>query len=288
VNKFVVIHSFNHSHIYSLKNKVIVIGTGNLAWHLVPNLQEIGLSVDIWSRLPDKDTAANSWTAPVKSWSQHVTETLSTEELAAIFLAIPDDYIAEVSKRLAGLFPPETPIVHTSGTTATDRIASHFIKRAALWPIRSLRKGEEVPNWRDLPLAYYCSEPNFEMTLAVWAGTLSKLTYRLDDEQRAHLHLAAVFSNNFTTWLCQIAYELCTEHDIPFSALVPIIQNTFSKIDATEPALRQTGAAIRGDMATLERHQELLQNHPAYTELYRLMSGLIMGYQKKSDAGDQK
>ncbi|MEL6357294.1 MAG: DUF2520 domain-containing protein, partial [Bacteroidota bacterium] len=250
----------------------------NLAWHLVPNLQQIGLSVDIWSRLAEKSRTVEKWTAPMQSWPLYSTETPSATELAAIFLAIPDDYITEISQRLATLFPPEIPIIHTSGATSTDRITNHFTKRAALWPIRSLRKVEYVPNWQDLPLAYYCTEPDFETTLAVWAGTLSKLTYRLDDEQRAQLHLAAVFSNNFTTWLCQIAYELCMEHEIPFSALVPIIKNTFSKIDATEPALRQTGAAIRGDMATMERHEDLLKNHLEYAELYRMMSQLIMGY----------
>lgn len=274
--------------------RVIVIGTGNLAWHLVPNLQRIGLKVDVWARVktPENDDMSK-WVSSLRPPSvaftaneyypsvDYALPTLKKKEIAAVFLAVPDDQITPVSQELAVVFSRYTPVVHTSGATALAAIDAHFIHRAALWPIRSLKNGEPAVEWRDLPLVYSTNKRprkgNFAAQLENWCAALSDVTYPLNDEQRAQLHLAAVFSNNFTTWLCQIAYELCHEAEVPFQALVPIIQNTFSKIDGSEPALRQTGAAIRRDHKTMDRHQQLLANHPEYQELYQRMSRLIMG-----------
>lgn len=267
--------------------RVLVIGTGNLAWHLVPNLERIGLEVAVWTRDIDRfdyqsskvgfrdgrDSYAAVFTR--KNLSGFAKTADGSLSFDAVFLAVPDDYIGSVSDRLSQLLAATTPIIHTSGATTTTKINDYFTIRAALWPIRSLRRGEVVAEWKDLPLVYFCDDAIFEDQLAVWAGKMSELTYRLDNEQRAQLHLAAVFSNNFTTWLCQIAYELCEEKNVPFEALVPIIKNTFSRIDATEPALRQTGAAQRGDEATMKRHLDLLEQQPAYADLYRRLSAMI-------------
>jgi len=166
-------------------------------------------------------------------------------------------------------------VVHTSGATSIDTIDPYFKQRGAFWPIRSLRQGEPVQDWQDLPLVYHANNAALTQVLGKLSGELSKSTYALDDEQRARLHLAAVFSNNFVTWLYQISHELCTEQNIPFATLLPIIKNTALKQDGTAPRLTQTGAAARGDTATISRHLELLDGHPEYTRLYQFMSNLI-------------
>lgn len=262
-------------------DKVVVVGSGNLAWHLVPNLQRIGLEVEIWTR-QNAVVPTHQWTAPFISYREIVPPETT---YAAIFLAVPDDHIGNISQEVTYLLPAHIPVVHTSGASSTDYIDPYFKHRAAMWPIRSLKLGDPVVHWRDLPLVYYCDQAkdqtdttSFKTLLQSWVHQLSGLTYELDNQQRAQLHLAAVFSNNFTTWLCQIAFQLCQQHDIPFAALVPIIKNTFSKIDEREPALRQTGAAIRGDQKTMDRHLTLLDGQDDYQQLYQAISRLIGEY----------
>lgn len=255
----------------------LIVGSGNLAWHLAPNLVEIGVKVTICSRHPELE-ADHDWRSSIVDFASLPA---NNSPFDACFLAVPDDAIPTVTKQLSSYLPATTPLVHTSGATAVTAIDDYFKFRAAMWPIRSLRKGEVVPNWSDLPLVYYADSPEFQPQLASLAQALSGLTYRLNDEQRAQLHLAAVFSNNFTTWLCQIAYELCQHKNIPFEALVPIIKNTFSKIDANEPAIRQTGAAIRGDQKTMQRHLDLLDSQPEYAELYQKFSQFIGEYRDR-------
>ena len=246
--------------------EVVVIGAGNLAWHLVQVLSKAGHDVSLISRDP----------VCVAEWPVRV---LSFEELPKdpwlVFLAVPDDVINRVSAHLSQLLPSSIPVVHTSGATPAIMIHSHFSKRGAFWPIRSLRAGEEVTGWQNVPLVYHGSDAALTQVLGELAGKLSQLTYHLDDQQRAQLHLSAVFSNNFVTWLYQISYELCEQGGIPFEVLLPIIRNTALKQDGTAPGLTQTGAAARGDTTTMTRHLELLSTQPEYADLYRRMSRFI-------------
>ena len=245
---------------------IVVIGAGNLAWHLIVVLQQADYQVTLISRKPE--TVAD-WPVRVLTLSDLV----DVPDL--IVLAVPDDAIELVSTNLSYSFPDRIPVVHTSGATPISRIDPYFKRRGALWPIRSLRKGTPVGDWRKVPLTYYGSDEALAQVLGELSGKLSDQAYPLNDKQRAQLHLTAVFSNNFVSWLYQISYELCTEADIPFEILLPLIRNTALKQDGKAPKLMQTGTAARGDIATITRHLDLLDGKPAYTKLYQFMSNLI-------------
>lgn len=255
--------------------EILVIGAGNLSWHLVQVLQAAEYDLTLATRNPER----------VADWPVRV-QTLSeiSGQPDLVILAVPDDAIHQASTELASYFPSETPVVHTSGATPTVMINSHFANRGALWPIRSLRVGEPVTDWRDLPLVYHATNQALAQVLSEVTAKLSDLTYPLDDAQRAKLHLSAVFSNNFVTWLYEISHQLCTESNIPFEILLPIIKNTALKQDGSSPALSQTGAAARGDQATMNRHLHLLASHPEYARLYQTMSTAIQNGLQQSDS----
>jgi predicted short-subunit dehydrogenase-like oxidoreductase (DUF2520 family) len=245
---------------------IVVIGAGNLAWHLVVVLQQANYQVTLISRKPET----------VADWPVRVL-TLSDLVLVPdlIVLAVPDDAIEMVSTNLSYSFPDRIPVVHTSGATPITRIDPYFKKRGVLWPIRSLRKGTPVGDWREVPLTYHGSDEALAQVLGELSSQLSDQAYSLNDEQRAQLHLTAVFSNNFVSWLYQISYELCTKADIPFEVLLPLIRDTALRQEGKAPKLTQTGAAARGDTATITSHLELLEGQPNYTRLYHFMSNMI-------------
>lgn len=245
---------------------IVVVGAGNLAWHLVVVLQQADFHVTLVSRKPE--TVAD-W--PVRV--QTLAELREAPDL--IILAVPDDAIELVSTNLSYSFPDRIPVIHTSGATPLTRIDPYFRLRGALWPVRSLRKGAPVGDWRQVPLIYHGSDAALTQVLGEVCGKLSNHAYALDDDQRARLHLAAVFSNNFVSWMYQISHELCTEAGVPFETLLPLIRDTALKQDGQPPKLTQTGAAARGDAATITRHLELLEARPDYARLYHFMSNMI-------------
>ncbi|WP_116127415.1 DUF2520 domain-containing protein [Lewinella sp. IMCC34183] len=256
-------------------SRIVIVGNGHLAWHLG------GVLGPERARIVSRDPGSASEHRLVVS----DYESLRHEGPEAVFLAVPDNHIATTSERLTGYLPADIPVFHTSGATPAARISAFFDHRGVLWPIRSLRRGEVVTDWRDLPLVIYGSTDTAAEYLRHLAGRLSDTVAWLDDGQRAQLHLAAVFSNNFVTALYEVAYQLCAQEDIPFELLLPIIRNTAGQQDGRRPADRQTGAAARGDTATMERHLSLL-DRPAYRQLYREISALILQYRLPQDDPD--
>jgi len=104
------------------------------------------------------------------------------------------------------------------------------------------------------------------------AKTIGNLVYRVNDEQRALLHVAAVFANNFANRCFAIAEKILDEKDLPFELLHPLMEETLAKALQDSPVRMQTGPAIRGDVDTVRRHMNLLSENIEWREIYREMS----------------
>ena len=248
--------------------RIAIIGAGNLAWHLAPTLLKQGHEVTVFARrtMPDEE-----WPVTVNS-----TEQLRDYSPNVVILAIPDGQITSVSELLAtDIEAKRVVLIHCSGATSIKKINPAFQNRGVLWPIRSLKKGTKVTNWRKLPIAYQASTPAAMSVVKQLVDGLTWTSYELDSPQRAQLHLAAVFSNNFVSWMYQVGHELVAEKDIPFSVLLPIIRDTAMRQTIEQPKRTQTGAAARADQVTMNKHLKLLNGHPEWSRLYRLMSRLI-------------
>jgi len=89
------------------------------------------------------------------------------------------------------------------------------------------------------------------------------------------LHVAAVVVNNFVNHLLVLAEEYCKKEGIEFSQLLPLLQETISRVREVPPSQAQTGPAIRHDTATIEKQLEILSAHPALKEIYLLLTSSI-------------
>jgi predicted short-subunit dehydrogenase-like oxidoreductase (DUF2520 family) len=111
------------------------------------------------------------------------------------------------------------------------------------------------------------------------ARSISSSIYQIDSEQRKALHIAAVFANNFTNHLYQIGSEICTQHDIPFDILKPLIRETAHKVMSFAPSEAQTGPAKRNDMTTIQKHLAFLSDENQ-KNIYQLLTQSIQHGQK--------
>ena len=89
------------------------------------------------------------------------------------------------------------------------------------------------------------------------------------------MHLTAVLSNNFTNHLFAVSEKLCEEQNLPFSLLLPIIQQTVSRLSNTTAYTQQTGPAKRNDGIVLQNHVNMLEKHPEWQKLYEVLSESI-------------
>lgn len=249
--------------------KIVLLGAGKVATALGQRLTAAGYAIQwIWSRT---DEAADSLAQKVNSKA-----TTSIREIAGdanlYIIAVPDQAIPEVAKSLSDVVDEQNSlIVHTSGATPATVLAPFFHRYGVLYPLQSFSPGRIV-DFTQVPLCLYTAKEEDFIPLEQLAQALSQKVYRVSDEQRLQLHLAAVFVNNFTNYLQFIGQSIVEEHELPGELLLPLVQETIHKLQVLSPADAQTGPALRYDQSTINRHLELLQNHPAWQHLYELLS----------------
>jgi predicted short-subunit dehydrogenase-like oxidoreductase (DUF2520 family) len=250
--------------------KIVVIGAGRIAWHLSKRLKGKGLrAAQILSR-----TAAHAQALGESlgaAWTDDPAQVLPDADW--LILAVRDDAIESVAAALAP-FAPQALATHTSGGTAGAVLAAHFERYGVFYPLQSFSR-EHTPLWSKIPFCVDAQSEEDLLFLKKIAKTIGNLVYHVNDEQRALLHVAAVFANNFANHCFAIAEKILDEKGLPFELLHPLMEETLAKALQDSPARMQTGPAARGDWATIERHLDLLAAHPDWRELYTRLSKSI-------------
>ena len=246
---------------------IVLIGAGKVASALGTRLRATGHQIKcVWSRnLTNAQTLANALGCTA------IDDLTAVPKQANLYLILtPDHAIPATTHQLAAVISPSSLVMHTSGATPANAL-SIFQRHGVFYPLQTLSPGRKI-NFEQVPLCLHVSAAaDFELVAAL-AQRLSKMVFKVSDEQRLQLHLAAVFVNNFTNYMQHIAQEIVQAHDLPGELLLPLLQETMSKLETLSPSNAQTGPALRSDSATLERHQQLLEEKPHWQVLYQLLS----------------
>jgi predicted short-subunit dehydrogenase-like oxidoreductase (DUF2520 family) len=165
-------------------------------------------------------------------------------------------------------------IAHTSGSVEASVLEKYSQNYGVFYPLFTFTKEKPAP-WADIPLCLEASDANTKKVLGSLAEKLGSKVFDIDSKQRAILHYAAVWVNNFTNQLLYIAEESCKAENIPFEILRPIALETINKAFANSPYLSQTGPALRSDRKTIEKHLRIIGNDEDRTALYILLSKAI-------------
>ncbi len=247
-----------------------LIGAGNLAWHLAPELerQHAVLVTEVYSRTQKN---AKKITRLLYE-AQAVTSLDFSESEAEIFvLAVSDDALSEVISELR--LPEDALVIHTSGTKSLS-VLERFERYGVFYPLQTFSQGKKV-NFREIPFCLEASDTETLDILVELADYLTENIFHITSQERVKLHLAAVFACNFTNHLLAISSEILRKNHLEFDLLKPLIRETIEKGLRENPLEVQTGPAIRNDQMTLERHLEIIQNQPEFYQIYRAMTESI-------------
>jgi len=240
--------------------RIVIIGTGNVATILGKRflaadheiVQVCGRNLLHAEELADLVQATPS---------ADVTQPDPTADLYVI--AVSDAAIASVA---ADLKLDKKLVVHTAGSVSKDVLRVCSKNYGVLYPLQSLRS--ELNELPDIPFLVDGNTPDDLALITEFAGTLSNQVQPAGDEQRLKLHVAAVMVSNFTNHLYALAKAYCLREQLDFTLLLPLITSVADRLHDHEPAAVQTGPAVRNDEATIQKHLELLQQHPALKALY--------------------
>lgn len=246
-----------------------IIGNGNMGYFLAKRLSAAGhRCAGIYGRDEER---TQSLANEINTKAFDIKVAPPDEQADICFLAVSDGAIAQIAPLLQF---EKTILVHTSGSVSLQAIATAAKHYGVFWPIYSILK-HTIPNHRNIPCAYHCSSTTAQKHLLTVAHCLTDIVFEADDAKRQQLHLSAVISNNFINHLLAICERICTEQQMPFDVLQPIIEQTFDSINRESPYSIQTGPARRGDTITMQQHQNLLAQHPEWQQLYKVISASI-------------
>lgn len=252
--------------------KITFIGAGNVAWHLAKRLHKKGFSIiQIFSR-----DIQNALAITKKTGGQAVNNLeVITPEADLYILAVKDDIIGKIAQLLTEQpFFSSKLVVHTSGAVSMDILAPYFEQYGVFYPLQTLTKGRKV-KFSKIPLCINTNSEHSKKTLLEIGKKISKKVGLVSDEERAVLHIAAVFTNNFANHLFYIGHQILEKEQIDFSYLYPLLEETVYKVKDKSPYEMQTGPAKRGDQATITKHLAYLSKFPEYSNLYELLTKSI-------------
>ncbi|MDL5045526.1 DUF2520 domain-containing protein [Oscillatoria amoena NRMC-F 0135] len=251
---------------------VSFVGSGNLAWHLAPALDNAGYPVhEVYS-----PTRQHARKLVERLYDGEVKENLdfSTSSSRLVIIAVPDDAIEQVAREI--ILPDETMLVHTSGSRPLDKLAYAAASATGVfYPLQMFMKGAKT-DFSQVPIFIESESEAVVHNLTNMARAISQQVYQLSSQKRLTLHLAAVIASDFTNHMLTLAQEIARKNELKFGWLKPLIAETINKALQGDPGELQTGVARRSDFETLDRHMQVLENDPELADIYRLISQHIV------------
>jgi predicted short-subunit dehydrogenase-like oxidoreductase (DUF2520 family) len=261
--------------------KIAIIGMGKVAKNLAVAFQKVGLTVQIYVRnlSPEYILFANQSALSI----QHLADIDSNADLYLI--CVSDAGIAQVGQQLLHLnLPKQCIIAHTAGGQNIEKLSKIIDNYGVFYPLQTFSEGRMV-DFNQLAFCINASNPSTIDSLCELAHQISnpENVHIINEEQRAKLHVAAVFVNNFSNYLFALAQQFCQAESVDFNLLLPLMRETVDKIHANPQNISclQTGAALRGDYTTIAKHSELLEKYPNWLQVYQLLTEQILAFYQK-------
>lgn len=242
--------------------RIALIGTGNLALHLVHAFETCNTTQLVQWIGRKKTPPKQNLNIP------YYTEYQQSIDVDLCLIAITDDAISYVSEQLKNT---DVLVAHTAGAVSMDQL--NPIKRIGVfYPLQSFKS--TIPaDWSNIPICIEAKHKKDIKLLEKIASQLSESVHQISESQRLQLHTAAVFANNFCNYLIGVSQSITAKAALPFSVLQPLIRETFERSFSNQATALQTGPAKRNDAITQKKHLSVLSEEDA--KLYRILSQSI-------------
>ena len=248
--------------------EIVIIGSGNVAAALGRKFKAAGHEI---LQVVSRNASAASKLA--YEWDTESTNypSIINRNAEIYLIAVSDDAIDDV---IADLKLPGKVVVHTAASVSKDILQGVSGHHGVFYPLQSLHKEDIDPP--EAPIFYDGSDEHTKKKLEALANSISpRHGGQADDDARLKLHVAAVVVNNFSNHLYALAENYCKSEGIEFKELLPLIEETVSRLKDISPSMTQTGPGIRHDKETIQKHLALLESHPQLKKVYEFLTASI-------------
>lgn len=264
---------------------VFIIGAGLLGTTLAAKLTRVGVPVaGLHGRKPDLSEAASALSGVLGS-SGELPRILSESEVVVI--SVRDSRVPEVAGRLVEekRLRSDQVLLHTSGNRpAAEMLAvarAHVRGVGTLHPLISVTDAPGA--LENLQGAYFGIEGDEHATrmAAKLVRLMGGLALPLRAETMALYHAAAVMGSNYIVALADVARSLLVAAGVPeqhaLPALLALMTSAVRNLVEVGLPSALTGPAVRGDVASIERHLVAIeQKAPDLLDLYRRLGREVL------------
>jgi len=260
---------------------VAVVGAGRVGAALAALLARRGVEiVGLWSR---SEAGAAAASALVGQPCAHGPFPAAIGRAALVVLAVRDAVLPAVAGALldGGLLRSARVVLHCGGARpaaeALAPLAGCGAARGTLHPL--LAVADAARGATLLGDAFFAVEgdPAARDTARALVRDIGARHFELDGAQMTGYHAAAVLASNHPVALWAAAAELLGQAGVPPEmaprALATLARSVVDNVERLGPAAALTGPVQRGDLDTVRRHLDLLEERdPTLAALYRVCS----------------
>ncbi|MCX7606995.1 MAG: DUF2520 domain-containing protein [Bacteroidia bacterium] len=202
------------------------------------------------------------------------------EHVKGVFLCVRDRQIASVAEELSGWLRSPSVLVHTAGSVPLDALQAVYKGPCGvMYPLQSFTVGYPI-RWGSFPV-FWEGASEVESWALLLTGRADQVCMATSTE-RLRIHIGAVFTANFLNALFHAA-DTIGKPRADWRSYLPLAESVLEKLHHLDPLKAQTGPAWRGDLLTIERHLQVLQeSYPHLTAVYELLSSYIQHYVAQS------
>lgn len=248
--------------------RISFVGAGNVATHLANALYAAGCDiVDICARSIDS--------AQALAISTHARAIDNPSEINpdvdAVIIAATDTSTPLIASQLP---PVRGFVAHTSGSVPLEALSAHHGRAAVIYPLQTFSRDVYV-DVAQVPFFTEATDEDTHLAADGIAGLLGDNVHHADSAARVWLHIAGVFSCNFTVFMLEQARQALRQVGLPIDTVRPLVDATVTKAFLSGPIAAMTGPARRGDIATLRKQYDVLPSN-IQKDIYKVVSDAIL------------
>lgn len=212
-----------------------------------------------------------------------------------IFITVSDSVIKDIAQRLAAISEDykNKIIVHCSGNEPASLLNGLKSKGgiiASFHPLQTFTQQSGPSDFEDIYFSLQGDKSAFSHLQQI-AKKLGANTLEVTEEQKSHLHLAAVMASNYLNTLLDAAVESTSVSKLTpkevKKALMPLIKTTLQNIESQSFEEALSGPIKRGDISTVKQHLDLLKDRPELLALYQILGQRTVKIASESQRIDQ-
>lgn len=249
------------------KGDIAIVGSGNVATHLAQALRHRLCAV--FSR---NILHANELAEPLGVLSSDDYSELTKLKPDIIIISVADHAVADIVSAI-GCLDYSPLVLHTSGTLTKETLSTISDRSGILYPLQTFSKGCPV-DMSKVPFFTEASNPTDLEIVDGIAKTISPTVNHADEAHRRVLHVAGVFTSNFTNIILDSVERLLSNAGYSLDVVKPLLEATAAKAFEVGPRAAQTGPARRGDYAVIARQEASLPDD--LRPVYKALTDLIL------------